>query len=206
RRGLVLGSLVVQPSEMAKLGLLLVMADALGQERVTGRRLLLALALAAMPISLTLLQPDLSTSFLLGVVALTALLAARMRLRVIVLLVGSLAMLAPLAVRLLRPSQLKRLNAFTSGATDAGSGWSLLQSHVAIASGGLFGTGRRSLHLLLAQYLPARQTDLAYASLVEQWGLVAGGVVLLAELVLVLRVVAGAGAGRTLAVWLVVTV
>jgi len=205
RRWLVLGTIVVQPSEMAKLGLLLVMADALGQGRVTGRRLLLALALAALPISLTLLQPDLSTSFLLGVVALTALLAARMRIRVIVLLLGSLAMLAPLAVRLLRPYQLKRLNAFTSGATDAGSGWSLLQSHVAIASGGLFGTGRRSLHLLLAQYLPARQTDLAYASLVEQWGLVAGVLVLLAALVLIWRLVAAARVARTRTACLVAT-
>ena len=205
RRWLVVGAVVLQPSEMAKLGLLLVMADAMGQNRVRPQRLLLALTLAAIPIALTLLQPDLSTAFLLGVVVVAVLLGARVRLRAVIVLIGSLALLTPLAVRLLRPYQAHRLNAFLSGTTDTGSGWSVLQSHVAIASGGLFGTNHQNLHLLLAQYLPARQTDLAYASLVEQWGLVAGALVLLAAVVLVWRLVAAARVARTRTASLVAT-
>ncbi len=205
RRWLVIGSVVLQPSEMAKLGLLLVMADALGEGRVAPRRLMLALALAAVPIGFTLLEPDLSTSFLLGIVVVATLLGARVRLRVLGALIGGLVVIAPLATRLLKPYQLRRLNAFTSGSTDAGSGWSLLQSHVAIASGGLFGTGQKSVHLLMAQYLPARQTDLAYASLVEQWGLVTGVLVLIAAVVLVWRLIAAARVARTRMASLVAT-
>ena len=197
RRWLVVGTVVIQPSELAKLGLLLVLADVLGAGPVTGRRLLVALGLAALPMSLTLLQPDLSTSFLLGVVVMATLLGARVRLRVIGALVGSLIVLAPMALRLLRPYQIVRLNAFLSGTRDSASGWSLLQSHIAIASGGLFGTGRQPIDRLLTEYLPARQTDLAYASLIEQYGLVAGAVVLLAALLLVWRLVAAARVART---------
>ncbi len=196
RRWLVVGSVVVQPSELAKLGLLLVLADVLGSGRPTVRRVLAALLLAAPPIALTLLQPDLSTSLLLSATVVTMLLLARVPLPAIVALLAAVGAAAPLGLRLLRPYQVARLDAFLHGGSGDAA-WSLIQSHVAIASGGLFGVAREPVHLLLAQYLPARQNDLAYASLVEEWGLVAGGLVLLAALLLVWRLVAASLVART---------
>lgn len=197
RRWLLIGSLTLQPSELAKLGLLLILAAILAGAH-TRKRLAAALLAAAAPVTLTLLQPDLSTSAILVGLALAGLLLAGVSVRALMLPVLALAALAPLAEHLLRPYQLARLHAFLNGSHDpSGGGWSVLQAHVAIASGGLFGLHNQPLHDLMAEYLPARQTDLAFASLVEQRGLVAGLLAVLALTVLVWRLAAASRAART---------
>src|SRR5205085_2911229 len=80
-------------------------------------------------------------------------------------------LVAPFAERLLRPYQLARLQAFLS--VSPGN-HTELQAHIALSWGGWFGQARAPLHGLLALYLPARETDLAFVSLIEGWGLVAG--------------------------------
>jgi cell division protein FtsI/penicillin-binding protein 2/cell division protein FtsW (lipid II flippase) len=196
QRWLTFGSLVLQPSELAKLGLLLVLADVLGVRAGTRPRLvrvLLVFLVAAAPVALTLIQPDLSTTALLCVVLLSTLLLARVPFKWVAG-AGVLGLAcAPFALRFMRPYQLARLNSFLHGTHDyQGAGWSTLQAHVAIASGGFYGIVRAPVHQLLALYLPARQTDLAFASLVEQWGLLAGALALLAVVVVVWRLVATA--------------
>ncbi|HEY8738829.1 MAG TPA: FtsW/RodA/SpoVE family cell cycle protein [Candidatus Dormibacteraeota bacterium] len=199
RRWLVLGSLVVQPSELAKLGLLLILADVLG-ERYSRPRLWVALGLAAVPIAMTLLQPDLSTSLLLVMLTLAALLVARVPLRALLPFGIAAVVAVPFGLHFLKPYQLSRFNAFLSHAHQSdptGAGWSLLQAHIAIATGGLYGAAHQPLHQLMAQYLPARETDLAFASLVEEWGLYAGALALAASAVLVWRLLASARRART---------
>jgi penicillin-binding protein 2 len=198
RRWLQLGSFVLQPSEMAKLGLLLVLAGVLTNTRMRlHRRVALAVILTAVPVALTLLQPDLSTSSLLLVVLLASLVLARVPLWYPVGIVAAGALLFPLEQHFLRPYQAHRLQAFLSGSHDPAANWSLLQSHIAIGSGGLFGMRGVPMHQLLAQYLPARQTDLAFASLIEQWGLLAGVAVLLAVVTIVWRLVVTATQSRS---------
>ncbi|HYS00765.1 MAG TPA: FtsW/RodA/SpoVE family cell cycle protein [Candidatus Eisenbacteria bacterium] len=198
RRWLQLGSFILQPSELAKLGLLLVLAGVLTNTRTrVHRRVAIALGLAAVPVALTLLQPDLSTSSLLLVVLMASLILARVPLRYPVGLVALAALLFPVEQHFLRPYQAHRLQAFLSGGHDPAANWSLLQSHIAIGSGGLFGTRSVPMHELLAQYLPARQTDLAFASLIEQWGLLAGVLALLAVVTIVWRLVITATQSRS---------
>lgn len=197
RRWLAVGAVVFQPSELAKLGLLLVLALVLGGTPRRHHRLREALALSAAPVALTLVEPDLSTSLLLGIVAASMLVLARVRLRSLAALGVTLAVMAPLALHLLRPYQLDRLHAFMSGGTDSAVGWTTLQAHIAVASGGWLGTATSLPHGLLAQYLPARETDLAFSSLVEQRGLVAGAAVLLAGAVVMWRLVSTATRTRT---------
>lgn len=201
RRWLVLGSVVLQPSELAKLGLLIVVASVLANSALRmGTRTLLALVLATPPVALTIAEPDLSTAALLVVVVAAALLLGRVRPRVLLALFAGGAALIPFAERLLRPYQLARLNTFLhSGGDPQGGGWSILQAHIAVASGGWFGLVTSPLHQLLARYLPARQTDLAFTSLVEQGGLLAGFAALLAALVLVWRLVAATATPRSAA-------
>ncbi len=198
RRWLGLGSLALQPSELAKLGLLLVLADVLGGSEPRRHRVLQATALAALPIGLTLVQPDLSTSALLVVITVATFVVARVRLRTMAVIVAGLAALAPAAELLLRPYQSARLHAFLNGGADTlGSGWALLQAHIAVGSAGLLGGQRVLPHDLLASYLPARESDLAFASLVEQAGLLAGAAVLVAAAIAVWRLVALSSASRT---------
>lgn len=191
RRWLDIGSFTMQPSELAKLGLLLVLAQVLGSDRSWPRRLATALAVAAVPIALVVTEPDLSTTAVLCAVTATMLVLGRIPLKVLVLLLAAAALVLPFGEHLLHGYQQERLHAFLSGSTSAsGSGWTILQMHVALAWGGLTGGAEHPLHRLVSLYLPNRETDLAFASLVEQHGILAGTLAVLAAAVLVWRVVA----------------
>src|SRR4051794_14513745 len=188
-RWMAIGSFTFQPSELAKLGLLLVLAAVLGSSRPAWQRFTLALLLAVVPIGLTLLQPDLSTTMLLVVLTGSMLVIGRGPARFLLPLVAAAAVSAPLMISLLQPYQIERLGSFLVGAHESptGSGWALRQAHIALGSGGLFGRTDDPLRGLRAQYLPERDTDLALSSLVGQWGLVAGAGVVLAAIILVWR-------------------
>jgi cell division protein FtsI/penicillin-binding protein 2/cell division protein FtsW (lipid II flippase) len=198
-RWIAIGSLVFQPSELAKLGLLLVLAAVLGSSRPSWQRFLIALLLAVVPIGLTLLQPDLSTAMLLTVLTGTMLVIGRVPARFLLPLTAVAAISAPLFISLLQPYQLARLGSFLVGAHESptGSGWAVRQAHIAVGSGGLFGRTDDPLRGLRAQYLPERETDLALASLVGQWGLVAGAGVVLAAIIVVWRLALASRASRT---------
>ena len=198
KRWLFAGPLSLQPSELAKLGLLLVLAQVLGSNRPAGRRVVLALALALVPIGLTAVQPDLSTAALLSALTLAMLVLARVPWRILLPMLIAAALAAPLAVELLRPYQLDRLHAFLSGSVSSqGPGFTVLQAHVALASGGLLGMRDDPRYPVLAEYLPGRQNDLALASLVETYGLVAGALAVVAALLLVWRLALASRGPRT---------
>ena len=114
-------------------------------------------------------------------------------------LLAAAAVSAPLVIGLLRPYQVERLGSFLVGAHESptGSGWAVRQAHIAVGSGALFGRTDDPLRGLRAQYLPERDTDLALASLVGQWGLVAGAGAVLAAIVLVWRLALASRAPRT---------
>ena len=194
QRWIAFGSVTMQPSELAKLGLLLVLAQVLGSDRPWPRRLATALVVAALPIGLVLTQPDLSTAAVLCAVTGTMLLLGRIPLKVLVPGLVTAVLVLPFAEHLLHPYQQERLHAFLSGSTDAnGPGWAILQMHIALAWGGLTGGAWHPLHELVGLYLPDRETDLAFVSLVEQYGILAGSLAVVAAAVLVWRVV---GASR----------
>jgi cell division protein FtsI/penicillin-binding protein 2/cell division protein FtsW (lipid II flippase) len=188
RRWLTVGSSTVQPSELAKAGLILVLARVLGSQRSWPRRLSLALILAAVPIGLVVVEPDLSTATVLAVTTVAMLVLGRIPLSAVVGIVVTAAVAAPLAEHFLQPYQAERLHAFLSGSRDVnGAGWTIQQAHIAFAWGGVSGHAPGPLRIVLSEYLPARETDLAFASLVEQWGIRAGALALLAAAALVWR-------------------
>ncbi|MFR9802982.1 FtsW/RodA/SpoVE family cell cycle protein [Pseudonocardia sp. RS010] len=199
RRWIAVGGFTFQPSELAKLGMLLVVAGVLGSHRPAGRRFVAALVLAAVPIVLTVLQPDLSTTTLLVAVAVALLIIGRVPARYVLPVFATAAVAAPLAVGLLRPYQVERLGSFLAGAAEspAGAGWAVAQARIALATGGAFGRAGHPLTDVLERYLPERDTDLAPASVVLQFGMVAGVLVLLAAIVLVWRLAVASRTSRT---------
>src|SRR3954469_4986170 len=198
-RWIAIGTFTFQPSELGKLGLLLALAVVLGSGRPAWQRFTVAVLLAAVPIGLTLLQPDLSTTMLLVVLTVSMLVIGRVPARFLLPLAAAAVVSAPLLVSLLRPYQLERLGSFLVGAHESptGSGWALLQAHIAVGYGGLFGRTGDPLRGLRAEYLPERETALALASLVGQWGLVAGAGVVLAAIILVWRLALASRSSRT---------
>ncbi|HJQ46592.1 MAG TPA: FtsW/RodA/SpoVE family cell cycle protein [Amycolatopsis sp.] len=199
QRWLAVGTLTFQPSELAKLGLLIVLAGVTGSTRPDWQRFTLAVVLAAVPIGLTVLEPDLSTATLLVAITVAMLILGRIPMRFLVPFFGGAAVVAPLAIGLLRPYQVERISTFLAAdpANAAGPGWAVLQAHIALASGGWRGQFGNPLRGLIAEYLPERETDLALASLVEQWGLLAGAAAVLAALVLVWRLALAARVPRS---------
>jgi cell division protein FtsI/penicillin-binding protein 2/cell division protein FtsW (lipid II flippase) len=198
RRWIGFGDVVIQPSELAKLGVLLVLAAVLGSTRPAWQRFVVAIGLAAVPIGLVVLQPDLSTTLLLIAATVGMLVIGPVPARFLLPIFGAAALAAPLAIGLLRPYQLQRLGSFLVGAHESptGAGWAVRQAHIALGWGSFFGGADEPLTGLLAEYLPEKETDLALASVVEQFGLVAGGIAILAAIVLVWRLALASRAPR----------
>jgi cell division protein FtsI/penicillin-binding protein 2/cell division protein FtsW (lipid II flippase) len=197
RRWIGAGAFSVQPSELAKLGLLLVLAHVLTSDRPPGARFAWALGLWAVPTGLTLLQPDLSTATLLTALLVAMLILARIPWRFLLPPVVAAAVAAPLALPLLRSYQLERLQGFFTRSPDAAGGYTLQQAHIALASGGLTGRFGDGFHHLLAQYLPENHTDLAFASVAQQFGFVAGLVAVAVTLLIVWRMALAGRGSRT---------
>lgn len=197
QRWLNLGVFTLQPSEIAKLALVLVPASILARD-YTVRRFLAVLAVACVPIALVALQPDLSTAVVLVFTVVLMLILARVPMRSLLPLFALGVASLPLALLFLRPYQLDRINVFLSRDADPqGSGWAAWQADIAIGSAGWWGLGREPDYGLRATYLPESEHDLAFASLVYGWGLFAGLAVVLAVVVIVWRAVLAARHART---------
>ncbi|MFD4291942.1 FtsW/RodA/SpoVE family cell cycle protein [Rhodococcus sp. NPDC058532] len=197
QRWLNLGVFTLQPSELAKAALVLVPAAILAGGYTLGRFAGVLLA-AAVPIGLVALQPDLSTAIVLVAIVLLMLILARVPLLPMAPLFALGVASLPLAVLFLRPYQLERIHVFLSDSADPqGSGWAAWQADIAIGSGGLWGLWRQPQYTLRSEFLPEAEHDLAFASLVYGWGLVAGLVVAVASSVIVWRATVAARAART---------
>ena len=197
RRWIGTGAFSVQPSELAKLGLLLVLAHVLTSDRPPGRRFVYAIGLWAVPTGLVVLQPDLSTALLLTTLLVAMLILARIPWRYLMPPVVAAVIALPLALPLLRDYQLERLQGFFTRSPDAAGGYTLQQAHIALASGGLTGRFGGGFRHLLAQYLPENHTDLAFASVAQQFGLVAGLAAVAVTLLIVWRMALAGRGSRT---------
>jgi len=186
-RWLGVGSIGIQPSEFAKLTVILFVAKLLSQrmDRINDLRTVLmpiASVLGAMAL-LILYQPDLGTTVSICIVAFSMLFAAGLSLQYLAL---SAAVVTP-AVYLLVwmvPYRRLRVTAFMDPWADPlGSGFQIIQSLIAVGTGGMFGRGLME-GLQKLRFLPEPHTDFIYAVIAEEAGLLGAMAVLLALLVI----------------------
>jgi rod shape determining protein RodA len=176
RRWVSLGPLTVQPSELFKLVLLVVVARYLAgrQEHRPGwDRILVPLALAAPAMLLIVKQPDLGTALILVpvVVALVFVGGARWRDLGIVAAIG--LAIAPASWFALRAYQRERLLVYLDPVRDPlGSAWNVIQAKITIGSGQLWGKGLYGGTQSRLAFLPERHTDFIFAAFAESWGFV----------------------------------
>jgi len=190
QRWLVIGPMQIQPSEIAKVAVILVLAryyHGLNREQA-GRFLytLPPLVVILAPVGLVMVQPDLGTAMMvmLGGAALLFVAGVRlwMFLGAAVCAVGCL----PVALSFMHEYQRKRVLTFLDPDRDPlGAGYHITQSKIAIGSGGLFGKGFLHGTQSSLNFLPEKQTDFIFTTFVEEWGMV-GACVLLALFALVL--------------------
>jgi rod shape determining protein RodA len=190
-----LGPFQLQPSEFAKIGLILTLAAILSgrgdrHTRAGPRRLGIALIALALIAGELLLQPDFGTMMVFVAILFGMLLVSGIRLRwlLVLLLVGSIGVAGMFKMNVLKQYQKDRLTAFVNPSADAtgrGFTYNYRQSLIAIGSGGLTGKGFLRGTQTNLQYVPEQRTDFIFTVVGEEFGFV-GSVVLLALLGLLL--------------------
>ncbi len=173
-----------QPSELAKIVLILVLANLFAdykKSQATKSAVLASGGLAAIPLLLVALQPDLGTALsFLPILFGSLVLAGLRRKAVAVMLI--LAVLAGVAGWnfYLKDYQKKRLQTLVfPGKDPKGSGYHILQSKIAIGSGGVLGKGFKKGTQSQLKFLPARHTDFIFSVIGEEFGFVGAALILL---------------------------
>lgn len=165
---------VLQPSELCKLILILVVAKYMADhatEMARWKHLACSFVFVAIPMVLVYLQPDLGTSIVIGATWGVMALAAGMRPRDVLIIVTILVVLAPLIWTNLRPYQQERVLSFIEPGRDPlGSGYNVTQARIAIGSGGMWGAGFCSGPQSQLRFLRIRQTDFIFSVIGEELG------------------------------------
>jgi rod shape determining protein RodA len=177
-----IGPVQVQPSEFAKLGMVIVLAGYFAEKPVSEYLVFLkALGILAIPAVLVFLQPDLGTALVFGAIFVVMAYIAGAKLVQLAGLAAAGVVGAVLAVemKILEEYQVARLTAFVS-CNDEYSDlcYQVASSKMAIGSGGLTGKGLDAQTLANLGYLPAEQTDFIFSNLAERVGF-AGSIVLI---------------------------
>ena len=180
-RWLDIGVVRFQPSELMKLATPMMIAWYLHPRRLPPRWRDLAVTgiLIALPVLLIVKQPDLGTALLVAASGLFVLFLAGVQWWKIGAAVVGLAAAAPIAWHFMHDYQRQRILTFMHPDRDPlGSGWHILQSMIAVGSGGVFGKGFNQGTQSKLEFLPEHTTDFIFAVLGEEFGL-AGVLVLL---------------------------
>ncbi len=190
QRWIDLGVIQLQPSQLMNVALVLVLArwfHRLSAEDVGRLRHLIAPALMVLiPAALVLKQPDLGTAIMMLLTGAALFFLAGVRLRTFALMAAAAAAAVPLAWRFLREYQKNRIYTFLDPDSDPlGAGYHILQSKIALGSGGLFGKGFMQGTQSHLSFLPEKQTDFIFTTLAEEFGLI-GGLTLLALYTLII--------------------
>ena len=214
RRWIDLGAFQLQPSELAKIALVVFLAGFLaeGARRLDGWVVLSAIAFAAVPIVLVFLEPDFGSSLVLAAAATGALVFAGVRwpylttlaVCAVALAIAALWLLPSAGIEVLKPYQKDRLIGFIHPDSDpSGSTYNVNQSITAVGAGGLDGRGVEGASQTKLDYLPEHATDFVFASLAEQRGFLGASILLLLYALLVwrgIKITAVAGSRFTAAV------
>lgn len=195
RRWLDFGVFSVQPSEMMKLALIVVLARyfhrTMRPEGLRLRDLVVPALLSLPPVALILVQPDLGTAGVFCFVVASMVVLAGPSPRTYGILAGaalSVAPAMPYFLSHLKPYQLKRIETFLNPELDPlGSGYHVIQSKIAIGSGGFYGKGflhgtQNQLH-----FLPEQHTDFIFSVFSEEWGFVGAMVLISLYFALMMR-------------------
>jgi rod shape determining protein RodA len=182
-RWVVIFGLQFQFSELAKILMTIVLAAFLagrGDKLGNLSTILGAALLIAPPLALVLIQPDLGTSLVFGAILVGTLFMSGASVRWLAVATGAIVAAFPFVWSyVLRDYQKQRLLTFLDPAADPqGSGYHLIQSQIAVGSGGLVGKGLTNGSQNQLDFLPVQSTDFVYAILAEELGFVGGMVVL----------------------------
>ncbi len=186
-----------QPSELAKLILAIFLARYFSRKSVSDislpvtkfgvfRGLILPFLFVALPAGLIVEQPDLGSGLMLVFLFIFLLYLTNVRLRNIFIFLSAFILLLPLFWHFMRDYQKQRLFVFLNPNIDPlGAGYTIVQSKIAIGSGGIFGKGWLSGTQSQLHFLPESHTDFIFATFAEEWGFLGSMILLLLYFLLI---------------------
>ena len=175
QRWLDLGFMRFQPSELMKVAVPMMVAWFVSQQPLppTFGRLVVALGIVGIPAALIMRQPDLGTALLVAGAGLAVVFMAGMQWRYILGAIALAATAAPVLWANMHAYQQQRVLTFLNPEADPlGSGYHIIQSKIAVGSGGLFGKGWLNGTQSHLDFLPERHTDFIFAVFGEEFGLI----------------------------------
>lgn len=190
QRWIELGGMEIQPSEMMKIVLILALAAWFRRaswERMGNPLFLLPAVVAILvPAGLILKEPNLGNAVITMALGGLICLAAGVRWWKFALVAVAIGFAAPIAFHHLHDYQRARIETFLNPEADPlGAGYNIIQSKIALGSGGMWGQGFMHGSQAHLNFLPEKQTDFIYATIAEEFGLV-GGVAVIGVLLLII--------------------
>ncbi|MBK3333163.1 rod shape-determining protein RodA [Persephonella atlantica] len=190
KRWISLGFFTIQPSEFMKYVVILITAYILGvrKEKVDLKTAIIVLLIVSVPFVLTLKQPDLGTALTILIPVVFMLFAGGISHRYIVAGITAVILSSPFIWEHMKDYQKERILAFIDPQADPfKSAYHLIQSKIAIGSGGI--TGKGFMHGTQSKlfFLPEQHTDFIFATIGEEWGFVFSSIILTIYLIVGLR-------------------
>jgi rod shape determining protein RodA len=189
------GGFQIQPAELAKVGIIIGMAMILSErshdsDKPSNKNVLQSLAVAALPVLLIVLQPDMGTILIIAasVVTMIAVSGTSSKWVVGLLLLAVSGGFIAVQAGVVSEYQVKRLQTFVDPNADTqGSGYQLRQARITVGSGGLLGTGLFNGPQTSGRFVPEQQTDFIFTVAGEQLGFLGSGTILILYLILLMR-------------------
>lgn len=198
QRWISFGNIGFQPSEFSKLVIVLTLARYLGQRKIPhlsasggamhSRVLVVSFLICLAPFGLIVKQPDLGTALTLIPILFALLYVWGAHFKTLLLILAAAALSSPLLWQMLKSYQKRRILVFINPNIDPlGAGYTIIQSKIAIGSGGLFGKGWLAGTQNQLNFLPERHTDFIFSVVGEEWGFIGAVVLLILYLILIWR-------------------
>jgi rod shape determining protein RodA len=189
------GGFNIQPAELAKISIIVGISMILSERKhdtdePTNRDVWQSLAIAAVPILLILLQPDMGTVFIISIAVVTILgvSGASSKWVIGLLLVALIGGFGATKAGVISEYQVKRLQSFVDPNADTqGSGYQLRQARITVGSGGLIGTGLFNGPQTNGRFVPEQQTDFIFTVAGEELGFLGAGSILILYIIILMR-------------------
>ena len=189
------GGFQIQPAELAKIAIIIGMSMILSErshdsDGPTSRDVVQSLTIAAIPVLLIILQPDMGTVLIISaaVVTIIAVSGAPSRWVAGLLLIAVLGGFVAVKAGVISEYQVNRLQTFVDPNADTqGAGYQLRQARITVGSGGLIGTGLFNGPQTNGRFVPEQQTDFIFTVAGEELGFIGSGTILILYLILLMR-------------------
>ena len=192
----------LQPSELMKIFIILCLAKYFHRMKLENVNsiytILTSLIIILLPMGLVIVQPDLGTSLLIAISGIAVLWFAGINHKYFIYTMLSFLILLPFIISFLKPYQKLRVLTFLNPDRDPlGAGYQIIQSKIAVGSGGIFGKGFLKGTQSYLEFLPEKHTDFIFTLFSEEFGFVGSAFLLLIYAVIIYRIVAIGATSRS---------